>query len=151
MSEIITTQPRKGRSALLAAGLVAAFVTILTACPPPPSPTTTTTTTTSTTTTTIAPGCVGYTPTGIGVSDNIVSAGDSITVTGFGIANSQIEIKLVPLGAGTATGVLATTTVAPNGSWVTAVSIPALDLGNWKVEANAVGCTGTGSATIQVV
>ena len=78
-------------------------------------------------------------------------AREHITVSGFGIANSQIEVKLVPLGAGTATGVLATTTVAPNGSWVTAVTIPTLTLGNWKVVANAVGCTGTGSATVQVV
>ena len=106
MSEITTTQPRRGRSALLAIGLVAGFVTVLTACPPPPTPTTTTTTTTSSTTTTIAPGCVGYTPTGIGVSDNLVSVGDSITVSGFGQTSPTIgvEIKMTPIGAGTATG-----------------------------------------------
>ena len=137
---------------VLALGMVAGFALVLTACPPPPAPTTTTTTTTSTTTTTIAPGCVGYTPTGLGVSDNLVSAGDSITVLGFGVAGSQIEVKLVPVGAGTATGVLATTTVSPSGSWATAITIPnTVTVGNWKVTANSVGCTGTGTATIQVV
>jgi hypothetical protein len=153
MSEITTTQPRRGRSALLAIGLVAGFVTVLTACPPPPTPTTTTTTTTSSTTTTIAPGCVGYTPTGIGVSDNLVSVGDSITVSGFGQTSPTIgvEIKMTPIGAGTATGVLATTLVAPNGTWATAITIPSVTPGSWKVVANAVGCTGTGSATILVL
>jgi len=137
----------------LAFGLVATFVTVLTACPPPPAPTTTTTTTTSSTSTTIAPGCVGYTPTGIGVSDNLVSAGDSITVIGFGQYSTVIgvEIKMVPIGPGTATGVLATTLVQPNGTWVTAITIPTLTPGSWKVTANAVGCSGVGSATVQVL
>ena len=137
---------------VLALGLIAGFALVLTACPPPPAPTTTTTTTTTTTSTTIAPGCVGYTPTGLGVSDNLVSAGDSITVIGFGNPASSIEVKLVPVGAGTATGILATTPVTPSGTWATAITVPSsITVGNWKVTANSVGCTGTGSATIQVV
>jgi hypothetical protein len=138
---------------LLTLGLVATFVTVLTACPPPPAPTTTTTTTTSSTSTTIAPGCVGYTPSGIGVSDNLVSPGDSITVIGFGQYSTVIpvEIKMVPIGPGTATGVLATTNVQSNGIWFTAITIPTLTPGSWKVTANAVGCSGVGSATVQVL
>jgi len=149
-------QPARSQSrqrCLLAFGLVATFVTVLTACPPPPAPTTTTTTTTSSTPTTIAPGCVGYTPSGIGVSDNLVSAGDSITVSGFGQYSTVIpvEIKMTPIGPGAATGVLATTLVQPNGTWATAITIPTLTPGSWKVTANAVGCSGVGSATVQVL
>lgn len=150
----VSTTTGRRRNGLLAAGLTAAFVVLLTACPPPPTPTTTTTTTTSTTTTTIAPGCVGYTPTGISLSDNLASPGDSITVTGFGNPNPTvgIQIRMVPLGPGTPTGVLATTpNVPPAGVWATPLTIPTLTVGFWKVQANAIGCTGTGSATIQIV
>ena len=133
--------------------LVASFAAVLIACGPGPKPTTTTTTTTtSSTTTTIDPACAGYTPSGIVLSDPSASPGDTITVTGFGVAGSQIQLKMVPVGPGTATGVLATTTVNPGGAWSTALTIPnSVGLGSWKVTANSLGCTATTSALISIV
>ena len=133
--------------------LMASFTAVLIACGPGPKPTTTTTTTTtSSTTTTIDPACAGYTPSGIVLSDPSASVGDTITVTGFGAPGSSIQVKMVPVGPGTTTAVLATTTVNPGGAWATPLTIPGtVGLGSWKVTANSVGCTATTSALIAIV
>jgi hypothetical protein len=112
--------------------------------------TTTTTTTTSTTSTTINPACATYVPTGVVVSDPSAAAGDTITVSGNGV-NGTIEVSLAPVGPGTATGVLATTTVSA-GTWSTAVTIPnTVTAGSWNVVARAQGCSGEGTAAITIV
>jgi hypothetical protein len=113
--------------------------------------TTTSTTTSSTTSTTIDPACAAYTPSGVVLSDPSASPGGSITVWGNGTDGTTIELLLSPVGPGTATGVLATTTPSA-GSWLTVLNIPGdLAVGQWNVVARAQGCTGEATALIDIV
>jgi hypothetical protein len=112
--------------------------------------TTTTTTTSSTTSTTINPACGSYTPSGVVVDNPSPFPGETLTVSGVGTDDTTIELKLVPVGPGTPTGVLATATVA-GGTWATALTVPDdVAPGDYNVVANALGCTATATALISV-
>jgi hypothetical protein len=112
--------------------------------------TTTTTTTSSTTSTTINPACASYTPSGVVVDNPAPFPGDALTVSGNGTDDTTIELKLVPVGPGSPTGVLATATVA-GGTWSTGLTVPnGTAPGDYNVVANALGCSGTATALISV-
>jgi hypothetical protein len=111
-----------------------------------------TTTTTSTTSTTINPACGSYTPTAVTSSDPSASPGDTITVSGSAPTDGiVIQISMTPVGAGTATGVITTATVA-GGAYSAAVVIPnTVTVGQWNIVANATGCGGTATTLIDIV
>ena len=154
-----TTRRATKKQSLLALTVAAVGMVVL-ACGPGPTPGTTTTastTTTSSTTTTTLPGCDGsYTPTGVVLSDSSASPGDTITVSGNGKAGTQIGLKLVKVptpgfpSSTVNTGV--TATVAPNGTWATALLLPStMTTGQWDVVATSVPCGTSASAQISIV
>lgn len=154
-----TTRGATTKQSLLGLAVAAVGMIVL-ACGPGPGPVTTTTastTTTSSTTTTTLPGCDGsYTPTGVVLSDSTASPGDVITVSGNGKAGTQISLKLVKVpspgipSSTVNTGV--TATVAPNGTWATALTLPVtMTTGQWNVVATSVPCGTSSSALISIV
>ena len=151
-----TTRRATTKQSLLALTVVAVGMIVM-ACGPGPGPVTTTTASTSTTSTaptsstTTIPGCGGYTPTGLVVSDNPAFPGDTITVSGNGPAGLSVELKLVKTGSGAVTAIPGSATVAGNGTWAQAVTIDAGQTpGEYTVQANTVGCVATASAALTI-
>ena len=151
-----TTRRATTKQSLLGLAVVAVGMIVM-ACGPGPGPvttttaSTTTTSTTSTSSTTTIPGCSGYTPTGLVLSDNPAAPGDTITVSGNGPAGLTIALKLVKVAGGAVTPIPGTATVAGNGTWAQAVSIsPSQAPGAYNVVANTVGCVATASAGLTI-
>ena len=151
-----TTRRATTKQSLLALTVVAVGMIVM-ACGPGPGPVTTTTASTSSTSTaptsstTTIPGCSGYTPTGLVLSDNPAAPGDTITVSGNGPAGLTVALKLVETGSGAVTAIPGTTTVAGNGTWAQAVTIdPSQAPGEYTVQANTVGCVATASAALTI-
>ena len=152
-----TTRRATAKQSLLALTVTAVGMIVL-ACGPGPGPVTTTTASTapttaptSTSSTTTIPGCGGYTPTGLVLSDNPAAPGDTITVSGNGPAGLTIALKLVKTGSGAVTAIPGAATVAGNGTWAQAVTIsPSQAPGEYTVQANTVGCVATASAALTI-
>ena len=150
-----TTRRATTKQSLLALTVVAVGMVVL-ACGPGPTPVTTTTASTSSTSTsstaptTTIPGCSGYTPTGLVLSDNPAAPGDTITVSGNGPANLTVGVKLVKVVGGTVVDA-GTAPVAGNGTWALAVSLPgSIAPGQWSVQATTVGCATAASTTLDI-
>ena len=150
-----TTRRAATKQSLLGLAVVAVGMIVL-ACGPGPTPvttttaSTTTTSTSSTSSTTTIPGCSGYTPTGLVLSDNPAAPGDTITVSGNGPANLSVGIKLVKVVGGTTIDA-GTAPVAANGTWAKAVSLPpTMAPGQWSVQATTVGCATAASTNLDI-